>query len=245
MLRCRFASAEYALKHRARPSAYPVQPRKKTAHVRPSRPSRTGRSLRPRAPRSRGPPAGVGPWPTGAWARTCSSTCRATASPAPPRRRRASAASPARTDRRPHRDARTATPAASRAPRSRRTPPARTLPAEPGETVPRGGVDDGRRTIRVGKDEDLPSEIAAIAADRDIPADEPPRAHRRGHPGAPHRQDRRPTGGFAGGRPLPARSRPPAPAHDARAHRRPPRPDRHVGVRARPAADRHRVLTAM
>ena len=47
-------------------------------------------------------------------------------------------------------------------------------PAEPGETVPRGGVADGRRTIRVGKDEDLPSEIAAIAADRDIPADEPP-----------------------------------------------------------------------
>jgi hypothetical protein len=47
-------------------------------------------------------------------------------------------------------------------------------PAEPGETVPRGGVDDGRRTIRVGKDEDLPSEIAAIAADRDIPVDEPP-----------------------------------------------------------------------
>ena len=40
--------------------------------------------------------------------------------------------------------------------------------------MPRGGVDDGRRTIRVGKDEDLPSEIAAIAADRDIPADEPP-----------------------------------------------------------------------
>jgi len=37
---------------------------------------------------------------------------------------------------------------------------------------PRGGVDDGRRTIRVGKDEDLPSEIAAITADRDIPADD-------------------------------------------------------------------------
>jgi len=41
---------------------------------------------------------------------------------------------------------------------------------EPG--VPRGGVDDGRRTLRIGKDEDLPSEIAAIAADRDINTEE-------------------------------------------------------------------------
>ena len=39
---------------------------------------------------------------------------------------------------------------------------------------PLGGVDDGRRTIRIGKDEDVPSEIAAITADRDIPADEAP-----------------------------------------------------------------------
>jgi hypothetical protein len=38
--------------------------------------------------------------------------------------------------------------------------------------VPRGGVDDGRRTLRIGKDEDLPSEIAAIAADRDINTEE-------------------------------------------------------------------------
>ena len=38
--------------------------------------------------------------------------------------------------------------------------------------VPRGGVDDGRRTLRIGKDEDMPSEIAAIAADRDINAEE-------------------------------------------------------------------------
>ena len=44
--------------------------------------------------------------------------------------------------------------------------------AEEARDVPRGGVDDGRRTIRIGKDEDVPSEIAAIAADRDIPADE-------------------------------------------------------------------------
>jgi hypothetical protein len=38
--------------------------------------------------------------------------------------------------------------------------------------VPRGGVDDGRRTLRIGKDEDMPSEIAAIAADRDINTEE-------------------------------------------------------------------------
>jgi hypothetical protein len=40
------------------------------------------------------------------------------------------------------------------------------------EDVPRGRVDDGRRTIRIGKDEDVPSEIAAITADRDINAEE-------------------------------------------------------------------------
>ena len=44
--------------------------------------------------------------------------------------------------------------------------------AEPGGELPRGGVDDGRRTIRIGKDEDVPSEIAAITADRDINTDE-------------------------------------------------------------------------
>ena len=205
-------------------------------HARPARDDR----LRPRATRSRGPPAGAGPWPTGASARTCSSTCRATASPAPPRRRRASAASPARTTGARTATRRTAPPPSSSAMRPRREAAREDVPAEPGEAVPRGGVDDGRRTIRVGKDEDLPSEIAAIAADRDIPADEPPRAHRRGHPRAPHRQDRRPAGGFAGGRPLPARPRPAPPAHGARAHRRPARPHRHVGVRARPAADRDR-----
>ena len=40
--------------------------------------------------------------------------------------------------------------------------------------APAGGAADGRRTIRIGKDEDVPSEIAAITADRDIPADVPP-----------------------------------------------------------------------
>ena len=38
--------------------------------------------------------------------------------------------------------------------------------------VPRGRVDAGRRTLRIGKDEDMPSEIAAIAADRDINTEE-------------------------------------------------------------------------
>lgn len=49
--------------------------------------------------------------------------------------------------------------------------PAEPEPAAGGE-LPRGGVDDGRRTIRIGKDEDVPSEIAAITADRDINTDE-------------------------------------------------------------------------
>ena len=44
--------------------------------------------------------------------------------------------------------------------------------AEPAGELPRGGVDDGRRTIRIGKDEDVPSEIAAITADRDINTEE-------------------------------------------------------------------------
>jgi hypothetical protein len=34
--------------------------------------------------------------------------------------------------------------------------------------VPRGPVDDGRRTLRIGRDEDLPSDIAAVTADRDL-----------------------------------------------------------------------------
>jgi hypothetical protein len=43
---------------------------------------------------------------------------------------------------------------------------------EPAADVPRGGVADGRRTLRIGSDEDVPSEIAAITADRDIPPEE-------------------------------------------------------------------------
>ena len=56
--------------------------------------------------------------------------------------------------------------------------------AEPAPEVPRGGVDDGRRTLRIGKDEDVPSEIAAITADRDINADEVA-ARRRKAPACP------------------------------------------------------------
>ena len=40
--------------------------------------------------------------------------------------------------------------------------------ATPPEGVPRGGASDGRRTIVIGKPEDVPSEIAAITADRDL-----------------------------------------------------------------------------
>jgi len=57
---------------------------------------------------------------------------------------------------------------AEQAPRDGAGPEAPEREAE----VPRGRVDDGRRTLRIGKDEDLPSEIAAIAADRDINTDE-------------------------------------------------------------------------
>jgi hypothetical protein len=44
--------------------------------------------------------------------------------------------------------------------------------------VPRGGV-DGRRTIPVGKPEDVPSEIAAVTADRDLGEVEAPAAPER------------------------------------------------------------------
>ena len=40
--------------------------------------------------------------------------------------------------------------------------------ATPGEELPRGGATDGRRTVRIDKPEDLPSEIAAVTADRDL-----------------------------------------------------------------------------
>jgi len=48
-------------------------------------------------------------------------------------------------------------------------------PAAPPERgdVPRGGVEDGRRTLQIGSDEDVPSEIAAVTADRDLEAGGP------------------------------------------------------------------------
>jgi hypothetical protein len=57
----------------------------------------------------------------------------------------------------------------------------------PAADVPRGRVDDGRRTIRIGRPEDVPSEIAAITADRDIGDDHapPPRADTADAPPAP------------------------------------------------------------
>src|SRR4051812_29994526 len=47
-----------------------------------------------------------------------------------------------------------------RAPRPRAA-----APREEGTEIPRGGAEDGRRTIQIGSDEDVPSEIAALTAD--------------------------------------------------------------------------------
>jgi hypothetical protein len=47
-------------------------------------------------------------------------------------------------------------------------PPRHHADATPPEGYPRGGAGDGRRTIVIGKPEDVPSEIAAITADRDL-----------------------------------------------------------------------------
>jgi hypothetical protein len=57
-----------------------------------------------------------------------------------------------------------------------------------GPDVPRGRVDDGRRTIRIGKDEDVPSEIAAITADRDISTEEVAVPVPQAHEAAPERR---------------------------------------------------------
>ena len=79
---------------------------------------------------------------------------------------------PARDRRAPARDESTPAPRRSRA-RARR-------PAEP--DIPRGAAPDGRRTIQIGSDEDVPSEIAALTADRDLGDDDGP--GRRGAPRA-------------------------------------------------------------
>jgi hypothetical protein len=92
--------------------------------------------------------------------------------------------------------------------------------------VPRGRRDDGRRTIVIGRPEDVPSEIAAIAADRDIP-DDPPPPEPEAREAAPAPGERRTI--RIGGRPegsLEAtraqRRRPPRTAHERVGHR----PDR-------------------
>jgi hypothetical protein len=56
------------------------------------------------------------------------------------------------------------------------------IPGEPPANVPRGGVDDGRRTVVIGKPEDVPSEIAAITADRDLGDDPVPEPELTGRP---------------------------------------------------------------
>ena len=43
----------------------------------------------------------------------------------------------------------------------------------PGDDAPRGGAKDDRRTIVIGRAEDVPSEIAALTADRDLGKEEP------------------------------------------------------------------------
>src|SRR5687768_9972581 len=58
-------------------------------------------------------------------------------------------------------------------------------PPERGE-VPRGRVDDGRRTLHIGRDEDVPSDIAAVTADRDLDGVDEPAAHvENGHDAGP------------------------------------------------------------
>jgi len=58
--------------------------------------------------------------------------------------------------------------------------PREDAPAEAGapevEEVSRGGVEDGRKTLVIGKPEDIPSEIAAVTADRDLGDVEVPEA---------------------------------------------------------------------
>ena len=56
------------------------------------------------------------------------------------------------------------------------------------ENPPRGGAEDGRRTIRIDKPEDVPSEIAAITADRDLDGVEAPEPLRPLEPAVPERR---------------------------------------------------------
>ena len=101
--------------------------------------------------------------------------------------------------------------------------------------MPRGRV-DGRRTIPIGKPEDVPSEIAAVTADRDTAGEVEPAASRRRPSGAPSRSAAGREGSLEAAPATSATAAPPA-AHRARAHRRPPGPICHVGRRARASAD--------
>jgi len=103
----------------------------------------------------------------------------------------------------------------------RRPPRDAAAGGDEGGGEPRGGAADGRRTIRIGKDEDLPSEIAAVTADRDLGDEpEPPQA-------APERRTvkiaGRPEGSLEAARYQRDRlRRPPRTAHERIGHR----PDR-------------------
>ena len=100
-------------------------------------------------------------------------------------------------------------------------PPRRRAAASPPGGLPRGGVSDGRRTIVIGKPEDVPSEIAAITADRDL-GDEPEEA-----PAAPAERRTVRIGGRPEGSLEAARS------YRDRSQRRPPR-RAHERLGARP-----------
>jgi hypothetical protein len=96
----------------------------------------------------------------------------------------------------------------------------------PQEDLPRGRVEDGRRTIVIGKPEDVPSEIAAITADRDRGADAP--AEPEAPVPAPAERERRTV--RIGGRP--EGSLEAARYHRDHSRRRPaPRPHERLGAR--------------
>jgi hypothetical protein len=96
----------------------------------------------------------------------------------------------------------------------------------PAGGVPRGRVDDGRRTIRIGRPEDVPSEIAAITADRDIDDEPIPEPHPAADAEAPPAPGERRTIRIGG--------RPEGSLEATRAQRRRPPRTAHERVGARP-----------
>jgi hypothetical protein len=109
----------------------------------------------------------------------------------------------------------------ARDPRPEAHEPGLAVPQEEKEReIPRGRVEDGRRTLRIGSEEDVPSEIEAVTADRDLGEDEPtgapetPSVRPYVEPGSRRtvKIGGRPEGaGFHQG---PQRRRPPRPAHE-------------------------------